>query len=116
MNGMTETCTTSSAVEMRTAGSKTGTKSESALSRSSAMRGTMIIMVASMNNVTDSAPLKEGVMQEECALAPKWLEVYQLTIVAAGGDSYVMKNYLPIYLSSLAGTWLLGLPSGYVRS
>jgi hypothetical protein len=40
----------------------------------------------------------------------KWLEVYQLTIKATGGDSYIMTNYLPVCLSSSARTWLLGLP------
>jgi hypothetical protein len=29
----------------------------------------------------------------------EWLEVYQLAIEVAGGDSYVMTNYLPICLS-----------------
>jgi hypothetical protein len=42
----------------------------------------------------------------------EWLEVYQLTIEATGGDSYVMETYLPVYLSASARTWLLGLPSG----
>jgi hypothetical protein len=28
----------------------------------------------------------------------EWLEVYQLTIEASGGDSYVMANYLTVYL------------------
>jgi hypothetical protein len=41
----------------------------------------------------------------------KWLEAYQLSIEAAGRDSYVMANYLPVCLSSSARTWLLGLPS-----
>jgi hypothetical protein len=45
-----------------------------------------------------------------------WLQVYQLTIEATGGDSYVMENYLPSYLSSSARNWLLGLPAGSVRS
>jgi hypothetical protein len=62
---MTETCMTSSAVEMHADGSKTGAKSESALSRNDTMRGTMIYMVPSITNLTDNAPLKEGVMQEE---------------------------------------------------
>jgi hypothetical protein len=31
-----------------------------------------------------------------------WLEVYQLTIKATGGDSYVVANYLSVYLSSSA--------------
>jgi hypothetical protein len=48
---------------MHADGSKTGAKSKSALSRSDVMRGTMIIMVPSMTNLTDNAPLKEGIMQ-----------------------------------------------------
>jgi hypothetical protein len=46
----------------------------------------------------------------------EWLEVYQLTIEATGGDSHVMANYLPVCLSSSARTRLLGLPIGSVRS
>jgi hypothetical protein len=42
--------------------------------------------------------------------------VYQLAIEAAGGDSYVMANYLPVCLSSSAKTWHLGLPSGLIQS
>jgi hypothetical protein len=34
----------------------------------------------------------------------EWLEVYQLTIEAAGEDSYVMANYLPVCLPSSART------------
>jgi hypothetical protein len=37
----------------------------------------------------------------------EWLQVYQLTIEAAGGDSYVMANYLPVCLSASTKTWLL---------
>jgi hypothetical protein len=46
----------------------------------------------------------------------EWLEVYQLTIKAVGGDSYVMSNYMLICISSSARTWLMGLPTGSVRS
>jgi hypothetical protein len=46
----------------------------------------------------------------------EWLEVYQLAIEAIGGDSYVMANYLSVYLSSSAKTWLLELPAESVRS
>jgi hypothetical protein len=46
----------------------------------------------------------------------EWLEVYELTIEAAGGDSYVMANYLPVCLSSFLRTWLLRLPMGSVHS
>jgi hypothetical protein len=42
--------------------------------------------------------------------------VYQLAIDAAGGYSYVIANYLPVYLSPSARTWLLELPSGSVCS
>jgi hypothetical protein len=42
----------------------------------------------------------------------EWLEVYLLVIKAAGGDSYVMANYLSICLSSSTRTWLMGLPTG----
>jgi hypothetical protein len=34
----------------------------------------------------------------------EWLEVYQLAIEVAGGDSYIMANYLPISLSSAPRT------------
>jgi hypothetical protein len=34
----------------------------------------------------------------------EWLEVYQLTIEATGGDSYIMVNYLPVCLSSSTRT------------
>jgi hypothetical protein len=42
----------------------------------------------------------------------EWLEVYRLTIEAAGGDSYIMANDLPVCLLALARTWLQGLPMG----
>jgi hypothetical protein len=38
----------------------------------------------------------------------EWLEVYTITIEAVGGDSYVMANYLLIWLSSSARTWHMG--------
>jgi hypothetical protein len=59
---ITETCMTSSMAEMHAAGSKIGAKSNGALSRNNEMRGTMIIMVPSMTNLTDDAPLREEVM------------------------------------------------------
>jgi hypothetical protein len=46
----------------------------------------------------------------------EWLKVYQLTIKAIGGDSYVMENYLPVCLLSSVRTWLLWLPTGSVQS
>jgi hypothetical protein len=46
----------------------------------------------------------------------EWLQVYELAIEATGGDTQVMANYLPINLSSTARTWLMGLPSGSIRS
>jgi hypothetical protein len=44
------------------------------------------------------------------------LKVYQLTIEATGGDSYIIANYLPVCLPSSARTWVLGLPAGLVCS
>jgi hypothetical protein len=41
----------------------------------------------------------------------EWLKVYQLTIKTAGGDLYMMANYLSICLSSSTRTWLIGLPT-----
>jgi hypothetical protein len=38
----------------------------------------------------------------------EWLGIDQLTIEAAGGDSYIMANNLPICLSSSARAWLIG--------
>jgi hypothetical protein len=46
----------------------------------------------------------------------EWLDVYQLAIKTAGGDSYIMANYLPVCLSSSTRTWLLRLPVGSVHS
>jgi hypothetical protein len=46
----------------------------------------------------------------------EWLEVYQLTIEAADGDSYVMANYLPFCLSSSTKMWLLRIPMGSICS
>jgi hypothetical protein len=42
--------------------------------------------------------------------------VYQLTIEDAGGDSYIMANYLLVCLSSSIRTWFLELLTGLVRS
>jgi hypothetical protein len=42
----------------------------------------------------------------------EWMEVYQLIVEVVGGDSCVMANYLPIYLSCSARTYLMGLPTG----
>jgi hypothetical protein len=47
---------------------------------------------------------------------PSGIEVYQLAIEAAGGDSYAMANYLHVCLSLSARTWLLGLLTGSVCS
>jgi hypothetical protein len=59
-----------SVAEMHAAGLKTGTKSESAWNRNNTMRGTLIIMAHTMTNLTDSTPLKEGIIQKESKLSP----------------------------------------------
>jgi hypothetical protein len=67
---MTKICVKSSEVEMHVTGLTNGARSMSALSKNDMMRGTMTIMVPSMTNLTDSAPLKEGTTQEESKLSP----------------------------------------------
>jgi hypothetical protein len=126
----------SSAAQMHAAGSKTSVRSD-------VKRGAMTIMVPITTDLTDSALLKKGAMQEESRPFPmtekgcvgpwisshreiekydvftnpaEWLEVYQLAIKAISGDSYVMENYLLVCLSSSSRTWLLGLPMGSVCS
>jgi hypothetical protein len=88
-------------------------------------------MIPIMTNLTDSVLPKGDVMQEESRFfshdlkrvhwplnlkssgikkydgstnPTEWLEVYQLTIEVVGGDSYVMVNYLPVFLSSSTRT------------
>jgi hypothetical protein len=63
--GMTETCVTAIMAEMHMTGLEVDAKKESTLNRSGATRRTMIIMVRSTTNLTDNAPPKEGVMQED---------------------------------------------------
>jgi hypothetical protein len=58
-----------------------------------------------------------GIEKDDRSTNPfEWFEVYQLAIEAVGGHLYIMVNYLPVYLSFSARTWLLGLPVGSVRS
>jgi hypothetical protein len=61
--GITMTCMTSSIAEMHTVGSRTSVRSMSALSN--VKRGTMIIMVPIMINLTDNALPREDAMREE---------------------------------------------------
>jgi hypothetical protein len=142
--GMTEICATSSVGEMHVTGSKIGIKSTSVSNRSNIKKVTMTTMVPITTNLTDSILLKGGGCNAGEVKAfshdlkrvrwplnfkpsgiekydgstniVKWLAVYQLAIETTSGDSYVMANYLPVYLSSSARTWLLGLPMGSVRS
>jgi hypothetical protein len=67
---MTGMCATLLAVEMHAAGLKVGAKSEITSNRSDAMKGTMIITVPSMTNLTDSVPLKKDAMKEESRFFP----------------------------------------------
>jgi hypothetical protein len=46
----------------------------------------------------------------------EWLNIYQLAIKAAGGDSHVMVNYLSICLSASIRTWLMGLAANSITS
>jgi hypothetical protein len=84
-----------------------------ASSVSTAMRGTMIYMALTMTSPLNVIHWLEPGMREESthSLATsginkydrstnltEWLRVYQLAIEVMGGDSYIMENYLPIFL------------------
>jgi hypothetical protein len=141
--GMTKIFTMSSVAMMHEAGSKTGIRSMSALNRRSVKMRTMTSMVPIMTNLTDSVLPKGACNAGGVKAFPhdlkmvhwllcfkpsgiekydgstnlaEWLKVYQLAIEATSGDSYIMANYLPVYLSPSARTWLLGLPAGLVHS
>jgi hypothetical protein len=68
---MIEICMTSSTTKMHAVGSKTGVRRMSALNRSSTKKGTMITIVPTMTNLTDSILPKGGAMQEESRLFPR---------------------------------------------
>ncbi|GJN29132.1 hypothetical protein PR202_gb17327 [Eleusine coracana subsp. coracana] len=46
----------------------------------------------------------------------EWLQLYSTTIRSAGGDSYVMANYLPVCLDPVVRIWLTSLPEESVTS
>jgi hypothetical protein len=66
--GTTEICTTSSVVEMHTAGLKTSVRSVSTLNRSSVNKVTMITIIPITTNLTDNVLPKGGSMREESRL------------------------------------------------
>ena len=37
------------------------------------------------------------------------MQLYEIAVRAAGGNSDVMANYLPVMLSQIANNWLMGL-------
>jgi hypothetical protein len=125
------------------AGLRNDVKSVSTSNRSSVQKGTMITMVPIMTNLTNNVHSKGGGnaggvkafshdlkrMHWPLNFKPSGIEKYigstnpddclkgyQLTIEAAGGDPYVMANYLSVCLSSNTRTWLLGDPAGLVCS
>jgi transglutaminase/protease-like cytokinesis protein 3 len=135
----------SSTPEMHATESKASAEIRSVKSKNIMMKGTMIIVVLTTANLTKSCHRKRDTSQEasrhihderdmkrvRCPVnfmpsgfekydgstnSAEWLEVYQLAIEAARGDSYIMANYLLFCLSSSKRTWLLGLPAGSVRS
>jgi hypothetical protein len=71
-----------------------------------------------LRNVVWSPNLRPSVIDkyDGSTNTTEWLKVYQLAIKVVGGDLYIMANDLPICLSSSARTWLMGLPTGSVRS
>ena len=45
-----------------------------------------------------------------------WLQAYTTAVRAAGGNTSVMVNYLPVMLSTKALNWLNGLPENSIHS
>jgi hypothetical protein len=66
----TMTYVTSSAPEMQAAELKAGTKIRSVKSKNNAMKGTMIIMVLTVTNLTGSFPRKRDTSQEASRYIP----------------------------------------------
>jgi hypothetical protein len=137
MEETTVTCAMSSAAEMHTAKLKTGAETEQRDERDYDYYGPYYDQPHMQHSPdegdvpggvkTYSQDLKRvrwplnfktsGIEKYDGSTNPsEWLEVYQLSIEAAGGDSYIMVNYLPICLSASARTWHLGLLVGSVRS
>ncbi|GJN40077.1 hypothetical protein PR202_gb29245 [Eleusine coracana subsp. coracana] len=46
----------------------------------------------------------------------EWLQLYSTAIGSAGGDSYIMANYLPICLDPAVRIWLTSLPKESITS
>jgi hypothetical protein len=119
---VTKICMASSVAMMHVTESKIGARNVNTLNKSDMKKGTMITMVPIMTNLTDSIlprghnaggvkafscnlkrvpwPLNfkpSGIEKCDGSTNPaEQLEVYQLTIKVAGGDSYIMANYLPV--------------------
>jgi hypothetical protein len=45
-----------------------------------------------------------------------WITLYEVAVQAAGGDEYVMANYLPVVLDNTVTTWLLRQRPGSIHS
>ncbi|GJN36522.1 hypothetical protein PR202_gb25387 [Eleusine coracana subsp. coracana] len=46
----------------------------------------------------------------------EWLQLHSMVIRSAGGDSYIMANYLPVYLDLSVRIWLTSLPEESITS
>jgi hypothetical protein len=46
----------------------------------------------------------------------EFLQIYNTSILAAGGNEVVMPNYFPVVLTDMARSWLMNLPQGSLTS
>ena len=46
----------------------------------------------------------------------QWMQLYEIAVRAAGGNSDVMANYLPVMLSQTANNWLMDLRKDSIES
>ena len=53
----------------------------------------------------------------DCKANPEqWMQLYEIAVRAAEGNSDVMANYLPVMLSQTANNWLMGLREDSIES
>jgi hypothetical protein len=46
----------------------------------------------------------------------EFLQIYSISILAAGGNEAIMANYFPVALTDMARSWIMNLPEGCLTS
>ncbi|GJN40045.1 hypothetical protein PR202_gb29210 [Eleusine coracana subsp. coracana] len=84
----------------------------------------VITMIMTIGDIVMTMMLLDG--QKDSSRSPskydgqtnprEWLQLYNTAIRSAGGDSYVMANYLPVCLDPVVRIWLTSLPEESITS